>query len=175
MSFELMTIDFAKDLIPPDLTDVEVKFSEPEKVREKIHALEAAMIACGEDLIQIKTTHRFTDGLYLREIFIPAGTIVVGRIHKHACMSVMSQGEKITMTENGVRRLKAPFSCVSKPGIKRVGLAVTDCTWVTIHQTLKTNVKDVEEELFTESYDEIQSSRFEKEVEFTMEGKKWQE
>ena len=48
----------------------------------KIDELEAGMLQFPEQLIDLPVTHRFTPGLYSREIFMPKGTFVTSKIHK---------------------------------------------------------------------------------------------
>ena len=33
--------------------------------------------------VEMPVTHHFSKDLYARELFIPAGTLLVGKIHKH--------------------------------------------------------------------------------------------
>ena len=34
------------------------------------------------DTVELETKHHFSDGLYARELFIPAGVCLVGALHK---------------------------------------------------------------------------------------------
>ena len=59
--------------------------------------------------------------------------------------------ESVIATEAGMKRIKAPFVLPSFPGAKRVGLAIVDTTWVTIHATDKTDLAELEAELIEDS------------------------
>ncbi len=142
-------------LFPPSLDQVGVKFTNPLQVRKDILDLEAAMELASDYLIKFKTTHRFINGIYAREVFIPKGSLLIGRIHKHACISIMNSGDKSTLSEDGAARIKAPFATISKPGIKRVGYAHEDTIWTTIHATNERDLKKVEDELFCDHYDGV--------------------
>ena len=62
-------------------------------------------------------THKFAPGVYVREIFIPAGMCVVGKIHKHAHPNFLLKGKVIVITEQGGRELlEAPLSMISPAG-----------------------------------------------------------
>ncbi len=112
-----------------------------------IDRLEAAMMAEG-DVIQIETSHRFAKGIYAREILIPAGTLLTGKIHKTQHLNIISQGCIDVWTEGEpVRRLRAPFSFVAEPGTRRVGLAIENTVWTTIHATTETDLDRLETEL----------------------------
>lgn len=110
--------------------------------RENILRLEAAC----RDMPQVDCplTHHYAPGLYAREIFIPAGSIVVGKIHKHAHINVISHGSAIVVTEFDRVRVVAPYTFVSQPGTKRSLIAETDLVWTTIH-TNEDECRDVEE------------------------------
>lgn len=113
--------------------------------REQIVKLEQALKTLPQ--LDIETNHYSVAGLYAREIHIPAGTLLTGKVHKAEHLNIVSKGEIIVWTEAGMKRIKAPFVLPSFPGAKRVGLAVVDTTWVTIHATDKTDPAEIEAEL----------------------------
>lgn len=84
-----------------------------ESVRANILRLESA----SRDLPQVDCPlkHHFAPGLYAREIFIPAGSVVVGKIHRHSHINVISQGSAIVVTEFGRMEVSAPYTFVSEP------------------------------------------------------------
>ncbi len=88
--------------------------------------------------------HSFTDGVYAREMTIPAETMVVGKIHKHRHHNFLLKGEILVATaERGVEHLKAPLMIVSEPGTQRVGYALTETVWTCIHKN-EDNIEDLE-------------------------------
>lgn len=115
-----------------------------------IDALEAAITA---DLppVEIPVKNYFSKGVYAREIFIPKGTVITGKIHKFTNLNIMSQGEMSVLTEDGIKRVKAPFTIVSPPGTRRVAYAHEDTIWTTIHGTEKTDVDEIEAEFVAQS------------------------
>ena len=58
--------------------------------REHLKALQNEMLSCAEKL-ELPLVHYFVNGVYGREIFIPAGVLVAGRIHKTEHISIISQ------------------------------------------------------------------------------------
>lgn len=129
----------------------------PAEMREKILRLEAAMLAMKEHHIEIKTTHHFAPGVYMREIFIPKGTTLTGKIHKTEHLNILSQGDLSVWTEDGIKRLKASTVVKSQPGIKRVGYAHEDSVWITVHHNAsdETDVDKIEEMLIAKTFDEV--------------------
>jgi len=96
----------------------------------------------------LQTEHYFSEsGMYCRKVFRPAGTLIVGKVHKHHHLFLCAMGEIIAWTENGMKRLQAGDVVESKPGTKRVTLAVTDAIGVTVHRTDKTDLDEIEAEL----------------------------
>ena len=90
-------------------------------------------------------THRFLDGLYSREIFMPKGSVLTSKTHKVENLTIISKGECLEISgEMGYNRLKAPISFISPPGIKRFLIIIEDTIWTTIHSN-PTNSKNVEE------------------------------
>jgi len=88
--------------------------------------------------------HSFSDGIYVRQISIPAGTLLTGKIHKHDHPNFLLKGEVIVVTEDGEETLIAPRAMMSKAGTKRALYAVTDLVWTTIHHN-PTNTQDLGE------------------------------
>jgi len=97
---------------------------------------------------ELPTEHYFSEaGMYCRKVFRPAGTLIIGKVHKQHHLFLCAMGEIIAWTENGMRRLQAGDVVESKPGTKRVTLATTDAIGITIHKTDKTDLDEIEAEL----------------------------
>jgi hypothetical protein len=101
------------------------------EIREKIDALEVKMLACPQ--VEIPPRHYFAKGLYAREITIPRGTLLTGKIHTTEHLNIISKGEISVLTEHGPKRVKAPCTLISPPGTKRLGFAHEETVWTTIH------------------------------------------
>lgn len=84
--------------------------------------------------IAIKTTHRFLDGLYSREVYMPKGSIVTSKTHNLENLTIISQGKCIEVSEEyGTRILVAPETFISPAGIKRALYMLEDTVWTTVH------------------------------------------
>lgn len=104
--------------------------------------------------VEMPLQHLFAPHVYLRTIFIPAGTVLVGKIHKHRHGNVLCQGHVTVYTEGGgIEELRGPLTMVSEPGTKRAVLAHTDTVWVTIHPTESTDLAEIEAETIAPSYE----------------------
>lgn len=102
-------------------------------------------------------THHFAPGLYAREIFIPAGVLIVGKIHRHAHVNTISRGRVVVATEFGLNELVAPVTFVSQPGTKRAVLAHEDTIWTTYHPTDETDLAKIEEYVIAPSYEALEA------------------
>lgn len=102
--------------------------------------------------------HSFTDEIYVREIFIPAGSYLTGKIHRHAHPNFLMFGTVDVFTESGgSERLIGPLAMISEPGTKRALHCLTDTWWITIHHN-PTNTKDqkkLENIVIAPSYEEF--------------------
>lgn len=100
--------------------------------------------------------HDFVDGIYVREIRIPAGTVLTGKIHRHAHPNFLVSGTAEVVTEHGGREtLAGPLWMISKAGTKRVVVAVTDLVWITVHRTDALTPEEAESEIICPDFEEI--------------------
>jgi len=86
-------------------------------------------------------THYFADHIAAREITIPAGVMLAGRIHKQSQINIVS-GLIAVASEQGPKLIDArarPLVVVTPAGTKRIGWAQTDTVWITF---LGTDSKD---------------------------------
>ena len=114
--------------------------------RADIEHLQAVMSCMPQ--AELPTSHHFADGVYVREMHCPAGTTIVGKVHKRPHFFILMTGE-MTVTGDGspARLFKAPAIVVSGPGVKRAGYAHTECVCLNIHRTDSTDLDVIEMEL----------------------------
>ena len=110
-------------------------------------------------------THTYTPiheeygcGTYARQMFIPKGTLIIGKIHRHEHLNFIMKGRVSVSTEFGAQHFEAPCTFVSEVGLKRAVYAEEDTIWVTVHMTKFTgeeNLDKMEAELIAPSYDDM--------------------
>tara|TARA_R100001463_G_scaffold96097_2_gene150635 strand:+ start:2327 stop:2797 length:471 start_codon:yes stop_codon:yes gene_type:complete len=88
--------------------------------------------------------HTFADGVYIRQMNMLKGSVVVGAIHKHLHAWFLLTGHITVATEDITEDYIAPCYVVSTPGVKRVILANKDSIFVNIHKN-PSNTKDIDE------------------------------
>jgi len=113
--------------------------------REQIDKLQSEMVQMPQ--AKLETEHYFFGGMYCRKLTRPAGTLIVGKVHKKDHFFLCAKGEIIAWSEGGMKHLYPGDVICSKPGTKRVTLAVTDAIGITFHKTNKTNLDKIEKEL----------------------------
>lgn len=107
--------------------------------------------------LKLHVEHKFAPGVYTRWLYIPKGTVLTGRIHKHEHFNVVLAGTIEVMTESGYRKVHAGEMFKSPAGVKRAGYAHADTIWTTIHPN-PTDERDpakLEEMLTVASFEEL--------------------
>ena len=100
---------------------------------DRLDELEVAMLENCEP-VHCLTTHRFTDGMYIREIFMPAGSLITSKIHKTEHPYTVSYGKAAVSIDNGEwLEITAPYTGITKAGTRRVLYIIEDCIWTTYH------------------------------------------
>lgn len=112
---------------------------------EQIEKLQSEMVKMPQ--VELETEHYFSGGMYCRKLTRPAGTLIVGKVHKQAHFFLCAKGEIVSWSENGMKKLCAGDIIESKPGTKRVTLALSDAIGITFHKTDKTDLDEIESEL----------------------------
>lgn len=77
--------------------------------------------------------HLFDGGLYIREISIPAGELIIGREHRHGHLCQLLSGSIVLNSQDGQVRFDAPAEFTSRPGYQMVVQALTDVVARTVH------------------------------------------
>lgn len=129
-------VDPDKEVVMPAAAPLPVNL----EMRKKILRYEEELARLPN--IALPLRHFFTDGLYARECFIAAGVAFVGQIHRHPCINIICYGEVEVATEDGPKHLVGPTTWESPPRSKRIGLALKDTLWTTIHAN-PTNERDL--------------------------------
>lgn len=123
--------------------------------REKIQSLETVMLQ--EDQVDIPVNHRFSGGIYAREITIPKGTLLTGRIHKFDHFDIMLSGDVTVSTDTGeVKRLTGLNIMEGKAGKKRAGYTHEDTHWITFHSAEERDPEQMYDFLTCGSFEELE-------------------
>ena len=121
--------------------------------------LEAVMMQFPEELIDGPLVHKFTDGMYIREIFMPAGSLWTSKIHKTEHPYVVSYGKAaVSIDAQEWYEITAPYTGITKPGTRRVLYILEDCIWTTFHRIdgMKSEYNDLSSEEIDKIVEEIE-------------------
>ena len=109
--------------------------------------------------LTLPVEHYQIDGVYVRSLFLPAGTLLTGKIHNFENIAILAQGTIRVSNGTDAYVLTAPHIMVDKPGVKRIGYAETDVTFITVHKTANTEIDDIEKELVSDTFEEYEQQR----------------
>jgi hypothetical protein len=130
----------------------------------KIEALENAMLASDDiriakgnsDMFPLK--HSFSEGVYIREMFMPKGGLVIGKLYKISHTWFLLSGELEVATDEGGEYYIGPCYVNAPEGTKRVLHAVSDVIFVNVYPNPEniTDTNKLEEILTCPSYKEYE-------------------
>jgi hypothetical protein len=96
-------------------------------------------------------SHHFGPGIYIREVVMPAGTVVVGKYHRHDHLCNMIEGRMVVVNEDGDRaEVVAPTVFMAKKGRKTAYILET-VRFQNIFSTDETDVEKLEHMLVSDS------------------------
>ena len=158
---EVATGELTGGLIISDMV-CGIDLAKPEEVRGLILYAQGEMEKMPEaifgDSEVCPLTHHYTPGLYSREIYIPAGMLIIGKIHKHEHPNMLVKGHVSVLTEQGgVQLLQGPKFMISPAGTKRMLYTHSDTVWITFHSN-KNNLEfgeELEDEIIAKSYEDF--------------------
>lgn len=118
----------------------------------KIDELEAFMVD-NFPIVDCPVSHRFTDGLYVREIFMPKGMLITSKIHKTQHQYFVLKGKCIVWIDGVEHLIEAPFIGVTEPNTRRVLYILEDSIWATSHPNPDNETVEQIEERIIEKHD----------------------
>jgi hypothetical protein len=115
---------------------------------ERIDALELAL--CDHPgAVELEVVHRFTPGMYSRELRAPAGVLATTYIHRQRHQFVLIQGRvEVSHGDEPAVMISAPYHGITEKGTRRIVFVHEPAVWTTFHPTDKTTVEEVEAELY---------------------------
>lgn len=145
----MQNLEVIDKIIPQQPVNIEVRKG-ISRVEEVIKQMPGHLVG---DCYPLK--HSFADGLYIREITVPAKILTVTKIHKYAHVAVLLKGEISVLEEGGIHHVKAPGLFITPAGTKRIVYHHTEVVLTTIHATKKTDLKEIEDEIIAKDFNEL--------------------
>lgn len=116
--------------------------------KNKIKTLQATMLQMPQ--VELPTFHFFADGMYARVVKRPAGTLIVGKVHKKEHFYIVTKGKVQVASNDASVTYEAGDVIISKPGTKRAVLALEDSICMTVHRCDESSLESIEAELVEE-------------------------
>lgn len=121
-----------------------------DKTQAAIFELENAVLTMPQ--YPLENRHLFSGGMYAREMFIPAGVLVTGKIHLKDHICILHYCDVTIANAEGSKRYVGSCSFAGKAGSKRAFMAHEDSLFTVVHITEKTTVEEAEFELVTNEF-----------------------
>lgn len=140
-----------------EVYDMMLERRKKEEFRSKIMAFEEHVKSMpgslGEDPFPL--VHTFGDGVYVRQLTVPPETLTVTKIHGKTHPFFLLKGTISILTENGIKKLTAPYSGITKAGTKRIIWHHDEVVFTTVHVTNETDLDKIEDELIVKNFNEL--------------------
>jgi len=154
---DIVTIDLDKEVKQFDFLDIirgffpSLDFSEYENI-QRVEIIEWIMTQIYDDIADTLPVREWLHGgMYSRELTIPAGTLLTGKIHTTDHVFNLSKGKLLVLANDKMETIEAPTFIEVNAGSKKIGYAYTDCVCTTTNTTQKTTIQEAFEEATADS------------------------
>jgi hypothetical protein len=122
--------------------NIEVVEQNSNLMPNKVDALVREMSALPQ--VDCPVQHFFGPSIYIREVVMPAGTVVVGKYHKEDHLCNMIEGRMVVVGEDGEQReVAAPAVFMAKKG-RKTAYIIETVRFQNIYSTDETDVEKLE-------------------------------
>jgi len=98
--------------------------------------------------VDLQIVHHFSNGVYARQMTLPAGHFAVTHAHDYDHLSILASGRAVVETDGETVEYIAPACIEIKAGINHKVMALEDVVWFCIHATDETDESKIDEVLF---------------------------
>ena len=132
--------------------------AQDERTRSVIDELEYHIKALPEALgpEDFPLKHTFAKGLYIRQVTVPKGVLIISRTHRFSSAAFLLKGDISIYGTEGVCRIKAPASIITPAGTKRAVYHHEDTIFTTVHATNETDIEKIESEIYAKDINEVE-------------------
>lgn len=94
--------------------------------------------------IKCEEKHHFGPNLYIKEVTMPTGALIIGKHHRMEHLCNMVSGRMIVMDEQGNKKeLVAPTTFIAKPG-RKIAYIIETVVFQNIYSTPETDIEKLE-------------------------------
>jgi quercetin dioxygenase-like cupin family protein len=109
-------------------------FIRESRLRKKIDQLQDTLAVLPQ--LDLPVTNTFAGGVYARELFIPKGTFIIGKVHLTDHFNICLKGDLTFLSVDGPKRIVGPTMFVAPAGTKKVAYANEDSIWTNMMPAL---------------------------------------
>ena len=111
---------------------------------EAMGADELEKVCIKEEQVNCPVIHRFSPGIYIREVFLPKDTFAIGHMQKTEHLNIFLKGRVVMYNEGRLPvEMEAPVIYTEKPGRKCVYMR-EDVVWLNVYPTEERDVEKLE-------------------------------
>jgi hypothetical protein len=103
--------------------------------------------------VECKESHHFGPNIYIKEVTLPAGAVIIGKHHRHEHLCNMVSGRMIVVDSDGNRtELVAPMTFMAKSG-RKIAYIIETVVFQNIYSTSETDIQKLEDMIVDNSKD----------------------
>jgi quercetin dioxygenase-like cupin family protein len=103
------------------------------------------------DEFGIEVVHHFSDGVYSKEIHVPAGVEIKQHKHKFEHMSILAKGTARVEKDGATEYFIGPAVVIIAAGVAHKVYAMTDIVWFCTHATDEKDPDNIDHTLIEEN------------------------
>jgi len=111
-------------------------------LEKQLGALYGAAVA--QPQVKCEEKHHFGPNIYIKEVTMPAGSLIIGKHHRMEHLCNMVSGRMFILQDDGSKKeLVAPMTFMAKPG-RKVAYIVETVVFQNIYSTSETDIEKLE-------------------------------
>jgi hypothetical protein len=100
--------------------------------------------AVAQPQVKCEEKHHFGPNIYIKEVTMPAGALIIGKPHRMEHLCNMVSGRMFILQDDGSKKeLVAPMTFMAKPG-RKVAYIVETVVFQNIYSTSETDIEKLE-------------------------------
>jgi hypothetical protein len=100
--------------------------------------------AVAQPQIECEEKHHFGPNIYIKEVTMPAGALIIGKHHRMEHLCNMVSGRMYILQDDGSKKeLVAPMTFMAKPG-RKVAYILETVVFQNIYSTSETDIEKLE-------------------------------
>jgi hypothetical protein len=101
--------------------------------------------AVAQPQVKCEEKHHFGPNIYIKEVTMPAGALIIGKPHRMEHLCNMVSGRMLILQDDGSKKeLVAPMTFMAKPG-RKVAYIIETVVFQNIYSTPETDIQKLED------------------------------